>query len=1350
MKNAKRGISLLLSLLLLLGAVAVGGMSASADGSVYEISSYADLRNFADIVGNGSTSACAILMNNIECKNSDGTAAADWTPIGGSSNKYNGTFDGDGHKITGLSTPAGYNSDDVGLFGQIGAEGVVKNLGLEDVSIKGLGNVGAVAGMNWGKIENCFSTGSVTGYDCVGGITGWNKSGARVLNCYNTGDISATENYVGGVVGDNDGTVSYCYNLGDVSGLIEVGGVAGGNDGAISCCYSAGNVLCDSLTGGVLGSLQGSGTVVNCYFDSDRCNLAKAVGDSADTDTLTGLSTDKMTAGTYAGDGSVANMAGFSSDIWLVKEGTDDYSFYPHLKGFNLDSSGEQLSADEIAAEDWPARIAKEGVYKITNYDELKEFADMVNGQGDYVGNANPSAGAILMNDIECKNSDGTAATDWTPIGNASNEYIGTFDGDGNVITGLSTPAGYNSNYVGLFGVVGSGGTVQNVGLEAINITGNGFTGGVAGLNKGGTVSHCYSTGSVKGSGNDAGGVVGANYGGEVTSCYSTGDITGSGNYTGGVAGLNKGGTVSHCYSTGSVKGSGIDTGGVAGQNYDGTVTNCYSAGNVTSSGMNIGGVVGQNYDGTVTNCYSAGNVTSSGMNIGGVVGYNNNSEVNSCYSTGDVTGSNMVTGGVAGYNTGNGRVTNCYSAGDVTGNDSYTGGVAGYNTGNGRVTNCYSAGSVTGKDYTGGVVGKISSDSTITNCYYDKSVCGNIGAINGADIDTEDNKVKGLTTAQMTGDNAICYTQEDIDSIPMYFCYDVPSDSPWLTKADGGEDGGEYCWFYPHLKGFDFEKDGQRVEFPAGVDDNCAQMSPDDIEAADWPAKAEISVTWEEAYIYTYNGDAQGPTVTSVTIGDTSVPEGTSVTYFKNAYSDENAWEWNEISNSPTETGKYKMVIRSGDEELGTKYFAILDPVTDYTVRYYKNTGDGWSTESVTPVDAGDYKAVITFLKAEDNGDGVIYNPDGSHAPIEKEFVIDPASITLTANSRGTDVYDGTEKTVSGFTSSIEGLTFNGVTANGSGTNAGSYAVTFSGVAINETRDATGNYVVTGTENGTLTINPAPVTLTANSGTENYDGTEKTVSGFTSSVEGLTFDGVTASGSGTEPGVYDVTFSGVTENETRDTAGNYVITGTADGTLTVNPVIKFVNEDGTILQSSAVALGEPPEYKGETPVKAETDEATYTFKGWSPEITAAEGNATYTATFTETKKEKPADDKPADDKPAAKAAIAIKGEDALTLGYKQNKTFTADTEGVPEGGKVQWYLNGEKAGEGKTFKVENPEDDYTVQSKIVDASGNTVAESETVKVTVKHGFFDKLKAWLTDLLLGVFAPLFSKFESVC
>lgn len=112
-----------------------------------------------------------------------------------------------------------------------------------------------------------------------------------------------------------------------------------------------------------------------------------------------------------------------------------------------------------------------------------------------------------------------------------------------------------------------------------------------------------------------------------------------------------------------------------------------------------------------------------------------------------------------------------------------------------------------------------------------------------------------------------------------------------------------------------------------------------------------------------------------------------------------------------------------------------------------------------------------------------------------------------------------------------------------------GPYDVTLTGEAEQ------GNYIV-GYVSGTLTINPAPVTLTAVSGYEVYDGTEKRIEGFTASVEGLTFEGVTASASYTEKGRYDVTFSGVEPGVNTDTTGNYVVTKTEIGTFTITTLL--------------------------------------------------------------------------------------------------------------------------------------------------------------------------------------------------
>ena len=159
--------------------------------------------------------------------------------------------------------------------------------------------------------------------------------------------------------------------------------------------------------------------------------------------------------------------------------------------------------------------------------------------------------------------------SNWTLVGNFDNRYIGTFDGGGHTITGLTINLP-GQQYVGLFGMIGQSGTVQHLTLAGVKITGY-IVGGVAGYN-----------------------------GGTLTGCSVSGNVSGSDN-VGGVAGVNNA-TVTACYATCNVSGH-FDVGGVVGYNF-GTVTACYhAAGDVTGDDL-VGGVAGHNDSGTVTGCY--------------------------------------------------------------------------------------------------------------------------------------------------------------------------------------------------------------------------------------------------------------------------------------------------------------------------------------------------------------------------------------------------------------------------------------------------------------------------------------------------------------------------------------------------------------------------------------------------------------------------------------------------------------------------------------------------------------------------------------------------------------------------
>ena len=294
---------------------------------------------------------------------------------------------------------------------------------------------------------------------------------------------------------------------------------------------------------------------------------------------------------------------------WKVVKGTEQNTLtvtpgtqpYALLDVSLLLTDGSKLTASRLL-EDPGYTDDGQGNYTVTTAEGLKNLAKLVNEQ------RNLGINITLTSDIDL------SGIDWTPIGiDYNHRYTGTFDGGDHTITGLTVTG--SDQYAGLFGYIGSGGTVKDVTLEGVQIATThsvGDAGGVAGWSYG-TLENCSVSGSVSGSGMNgiAGGVVGFQVGGSLTGCSSSATVN-AGNTAGGVAGSTmQAATLTACYATGDVTLESINqyynfAGGVVGVNAQGTVTACYHAtGEITSSGGDrIGGIAGSNGQGTFTACY--------------------------------------------------------------------------------------------------------------------------------------------------------------------------------------------------------------------------------------------------------------------------------------------------------------------------------------------------------------------------------------------------------------------------------------------------------------------------------------------------------------------------------------------------------------------------------------------------------------------------------------------------------------------------------------------------------------------------------------------------------------------------
>ena len=238
---------------------------------------------------------------------------------------FSGVLNGNGFCIRNLSIDGG---GFLGLFGWISFGGKVENFGLENSTVSGSSNshyVGGLAGNNNGSISNCYSRGAVSvssysGY--IGGLVGYN----------------CVDEYGGG------GSISNCYSTGQVSGESDVGGLVGSHySGSISQCYSTCLVIGDSNAGGLVGYNVDNNTVVSSFWDMNTSGwMTSAGGEGKTTAEMKTLSTF-----TSAGWDFTNETVNGDNNIWrMCVDGVD----YPRLNWESTD--GDFACPDGVNIED--------------------------------------------------------------------------------------------------------------------------------------------------------------------------------------------------------------------------------------------------------------------------------------------------------------------------------------------------------------------------------------------------------------------------------------------------------------------------------------------------------------------------------------------------------------------------------------------------------------------------------------------------------------------------------------------------------------------------------------------------------------------------------------------------------------------------------------------------------------------------------------------------------------------------------------------------------------------------------------------------------------------------------------
>lgn len=602
------GLSLILIIMTVISIMPIN-VSAEDSLNVIEISRVNELIEFANKCKYDSYSKDKIvkLTADIDVSGSDFKGIS----------YFAGTFDGGSHIISGFNVD--YKGSDFGFFRYIAESGFITNLNISgSINVTGSQkNIGGIAGVNKGVINESSFSGKVNASIATGAIAGYNHENAKIVSCTSDADILAT-NQTGGIAGVNDGLISSCTSKSrvntqeldttlDIGGVDvgtlnltqnvidrnDMGGIAGESTGIISDCVNYGKIGF-AHTGYNVGGIAGkqSGKVITCSNGGEiygRKDVGGIVG-QAEPDIESEYLNDRVDDVQSSIDiinstlnNMSSSMNNASSDVKSYTENIIDQ--YKEL----LDKLQDKLNGNndnDEKIEDFVDDISKD-IENSTVADDIHGVADTVDSEIRTIADSIERISAQIKN-----------------IGNTVTETMDVVTSDDDYIEDISSAdSAQNSDGViaksvnrgAVHGDINAGGIAGTMNVEYdvdpeydLDIT------ETTNVRLRSTVSdvviYCINYGEVNSKKDCAGGVVGLQELGLVYGSEGYGTVKSeTGNYAGGIAG-NSASAITDSYSLCNVESEDY-TGGICGKGY--TMQNCISIPAILGDGEAKGSLAG-------------------------------------------------------------------------------------------------------------------------------------------------------------------------------------------------------------------------------------------------------------------------------------------------------------------------------------------------------------------------------------------------------------------------------------------------------------------------------------------------------------------------------------------------------------------------------------------------------------------------------------------------------------------------------------------------------------------------------------------------------------------------------------